>query len=329
MIYSINNIKKKDNKVSINNSISLFESCLSFIKENNTYRTIGDTIASENIPNLNLDGFKRVVDATCDTFVAGIKETYEKYLLLYDDIMIKVKNKISKDALYSIDDSFTYNDYRYKYTNLRRVLSYSSLKTDINRESAMLIHDLNNYIAAKQISEYYNLLEEFKKYQENININIAMICATILGKNGPVDKNTYGAALFGNFREYRIDMDSYISKDELLEIYDRYISQDKEKAIIKNDFDKYNDDVAIIKSTVESIPFDKMYKDTMNSEFTSYPKDRIFIWINMMKIILDIYQMFFAARLDACLESLTTDIDILLEARKYVESRQLTDANRQ
>jgi hypothetical protein len=177
------------------------------------------------------------------------------------------------------------------------------------------------------------VFKDFEMYKKNIANNIAMICADLLGENGPVERDVFAAKLYGNFREYRIEMDSNISKDELLSIYDRYSTNESEKTIITNDFNKMIEDVAKVEDTVKSvnINYDRIREvmDGHDPEIRHYPLERIYLYLNVVNMILDIYQMFFAARLDACFECLVSDIDILLEARKYVENRQLTADNKQ
>lgn len=338
MIFSISNIKKKDNNSSVDNR-SLFELALENIKSHKGYKFITESIEStilnardESIV-IDENRIKSYVRVIAEQSIKGFKDTYERYLLNRDRVLNEVKNKISKEVLYKIDNDFFYNDYRYKYTNLRRVLSYSTFSTDIDKESCALIRDIDKYLSVKNTFQYMTLFNDFKVYKKNIANNIAMICADLLGENGPVDRDIFAVKLYGNFREYRIEMDSNISKDELLSIYDRYSTNETEKTIITNDFNKMIDDVAKVEDTVKSvnINYDRIREvmDCHDIEIRHYPLERIYLYLNVVNMILDIYQMFFAARLDACFECLVSDIDILLEARKYVENRQLTADNKQ
>ena len=335
MIFSISNIKKKDNNSSVDNR-SLFELALENIKSHTGYKFITEAINYSVAANgedkliLNKDRVKQFVNVLTVESIKGFKNIYENYILNRDRILNNTKNIISENALYKIDDQFFYNDYRFKYTNLRRVLSYSTFSTDINKESSILIQDISKYIAAKYIVDYDELLKDFKEYKENIEISLSVLCACILGKNGPVSRFVFASALYNNFREYRIEINSNIDKEELISIYNRFISNEKEKNIITNDFNKMIDDIANIESTINNIPFEELEnKYTMNNLIPSYPRERIYLYLNVISMILDIYLMFFSARLDACLECLVSDIDILVEAKNYVENRQLTDDNKQ
>ena len=327
MIFSTDSMKRKPKNI-IDEDKSLFEKCLSYIKEDNSYQTI--TSIHDSIDILDKKVIKDIMASICNSRMNDLSKVYIDYLNIDNKYISESRSLISKDDILNIDDDFYYEGYRYQFANLRRVLMYSSFKTDVNKETSRMIQYINEYLATKQISDMYKIISEFEHYKKTVYIDISMIRGELLGLMGPVDIGLYAGKLFHNFRPNNIEEGSNISKTELIEIYDRYASNEVEVNIIKKDFDKFMSDITYITSSLDNIPFDKILeKDTMNTEFINYPIEVISTWIEVMKMILDTYELYFSARMDASLQCLKIDIDILATATDYVRNRQQTADNKQ
>lgn len=349
MVFSANTLKisnkksfpvKEENNIDIN--ISLFFESLKLLKENdrNDYilfksftesdnnqiiqekiLTFSDLLKAtikridpKNIIRKILNGFMKLLDTLWRNFHAALLNLFGE-----DRVISVYKNKLN-----SIDIDIEFKEDRYIYTNLGYSTSYTSFKSELEKEISSLILDLSKIGSINTFNKmnYIRELEEIRNKNIINDEDIDMIRGNSLGYKYGINKDKFASELFNYFRNngYKVSSGT-IKSDEIRNIYNEYMNNKsnlKEVSRDKNELQKASND---IQKQIMNIELETYIQDTIPQEAST-----IFISIlenkcKKVKILCEIYTMILSAKMDAVKDSYIQYRNILFTACKELARR--------
>lgn len=351
MVFSINTVKSASKRsFPINeanageDSISFFFESLRLISENNrnTYqlfesfhKTDNNQILQEKI--LSFSDLLRVSIKRVDykkifsKIIAGfihLLETLWNHLhafllnLFGEDRVIK----LNKEKLNKINISIDFKDTRCIYSNLGYSTSYTSFKSELEKELSSLILDLTKIgsLSSYNKMKYMEEIEELKEKTYMREEDIDLLRGNILGQNTPIQKENFAKALYKYFRNngYKVSP-GRISPEEMRNIYIEYSESKSNIKVIADDKNKLIKESKNIQTQIMGIKLESYISDTIPQEASS-----LFIIVlenkcRKVKLICDLYSEVFGAKLDAVKELYIQNKRILFTACKELTKEGL------
>ena len=327
-IYNISNSRNNIDKIE---ESSLFIDTLKAISEDSRYFTsqfseafsIQEDSSFSSFVFKNTVGkldFKKILTKILNWFIKLLEDIWNRFKSLLLNLFGQDKVvKHYKQDLENIKIPVRYTEDRFIFTNLGLNTSYTSYKTEIEKELSSLILDISKF---KLIHTTEKIVSELEFIKQNIDTSenyYNEIRGYILGTRSPIMKGDFATELFKFFRNNGnpVNGPSIITPNEMKRICSDYFDFKKLlKEVQKDKQDMQN----VAKDTIRSIQNinlqDYIKNDTLPKEV-----EKIFLQIvenkcTRIKNLCDIFLQVFSAKLDAIKEAANQNKKILYTACK-------------
>lgn len=284
---------------------------------NNTINESGSDILKSALGKIEP---KKILNKVLEKFIEILEKLWNKFKSFMINFFNKDRtiNKYKKE-LETFENTIYFQNDRYIYTNLGMNTSYTTFKSNIEKEFSTLILKLSTFRDFKSYDQLYNELEIMKQDINSNNEYFENMRGNILGSRNSIKKEEFATELFNYYR----NNGSYIpagkiSPQEVRTACKNYFNYNTLMKSVEKDKNDMLTESRKIQKEISKIKLENFVKVNISEDdqrvFVKILSDKSF----KIKQVCDIYLQVFSAKLDAVKESNIQYTKILLEACKNI-----------
>lgn len=224
-----------------------------------------------------------------------------------------------KKDLQNFEKEVYFSDRRYIYTNLGMNTSYTTYKSELNKEYSALILNLTELSKFKTYEGLYNIIEKITNDCDTTQSNIEQICGEVLGSFEPIKAEDFPKKAFNYFRNGGIEIgESKLLPEEIRKACDEFFNYSKNIKRLQKDKSDMKAESQRIQKEINNLKLEDFIKDNLPPQANNYFAELLNNKCIRIKALCDIYLQLFSIKLDALKESHNKNAKILFEACKVI-----------
>lgn len=224
-----------------------------------------------------------------------------------------------KNKLQNFEKEVNYSDTRYIYTNLGLNTSYTTYKSELDKEFSTLILDLSELSKYKTYEEFYNAINNITSECETTENYLNELRGETLGSSNPITKENFPKEAFNYFRNGGIEIgQSKILPAEVRKACNEYFEYSKNVKMIQKDKSDMKSASERTQKNINGLKIEDFVKDSLPPEAGTYFANLLNNKCIRIKELCEIYIQLFSIKLDAVKEAHEQNSKVLFEACKLI-----------
>lgn len=224
-----------------------------------------------------------------------------------------------KKQLQNFEKEVHFPDNRYIYTNLGVSTSYTTYKSELDKEYSTLILDLTELSKFNTYEGFYNTIQNITDECNMTESNIDELRGKVLGTLNPIKSEDFAKEAFNYFRNDGNQVGaSNILPREVRKACDDFFNYSKQIKMVKKDKSDMKQNSLKIQKDISNLKLEDFIKDNLPPEANTYFAKLLNNKCIRVKSLCDIYLMLFSIKLDALKDAHNQNARILFEACKII-----------